>query len=175
MRSQAFPIPDNEEERLCALAEYNILDTPPTDGFDRLTSLAARVFDVPIVLISLVSRDRQFFKSRVGLDVCETSREVSFCAHAIAQEDILLVPDALNDQRFVSNPLVLSEPFIRFYAGKTLVAPGGYKLGTICLIDNKPRHDFSDEDRKNLSAIADLVMDQMENRRLEHGKNVSQA
>lgn len=175
MDVQPFPIPENEDERLCALAEYNILDTSPTEGFDRLTRLAARIFNVPIVLISLVARDRQFFKSRVGIEVCETSREVSFCAHAIAQEDILLVPDSLNDPRFSSNPLVLGEPFIRFYAGKTLVAPGGSKLGTLCLIDNKPRFDFSEEDRKSLSDLADLVMDQMESRRLEHGKNISQA
>lgn len=170
-----YPIPANEQLRLTALHEYQLIDTPPEEDFDRLIALAARLFDVPIVLVSLVDRDRQFFKARIGLDVCETSRDVSFCAHAIIQDDILLIPDAVKDPRFASNPLVLGPPFIRFYAGKPLVAPGGERLGTVCLIDTKPRHTFGAEDRKNLSDLAALVMDRMEVRRLEHVRSVSQA
>lgn len=165
----------NEEQRLSALAEYRILDTPHTADFDRIAHLAACLFNVPIVLISLVARDRQFFKARIGLDICETSREVSFCAHAILQDDILFVPDALNDPRFSSNPLVLGPPFIRFYAGKPLVTPKGDRLGTVCLIDSEPRVTFSEEDRQNISDLAALVMDRMEMRRLEYAKTVSLA
>ena len=169
------PIPANEEARLAALAEYHLIDTPAEAEFDRLVGLASRLFDVPIVLISLIERDRQFFKARVGLDVCETSRDVSFCAHAILQDDILFIPDATNDPRFASNPLVLGPPFIRFYAGKTLVAPTGEKVGTICLIDTRPRKEFGSGDRRNLSDLAALVMDRMEMRRLDFAKNVSQS
>lgn len=166
---------ETEEKRLSALAEYHILDTPQTADFDRLAHLAACLFDVPIVLVSLVARDRQFFKARIGLDICETSRDVSFCAHAILEDDILLVSDALADPRFSSNPLVLGPPFIRFYAGKPLVTPKGDRLGTICLIDSEPRVGFSEEERKNLSTLAELVMDRMEMRRLEYVKKVSLA
>nr|WP_274604547.1 EAL domain-containing protein [Pseudomonas typographi] len=123
----------------------------------------------------MVGRDRQFFKARIGLDICETSREVSFCAHAIVQDDILFVPDALKDPRFCANPLVLGPPFIRFYAGKPLVTPNGQKLGTVCLIDSEPRATFSAENHRNLSDLAELVMDRMEMRRLEYVKTVSQA
>ena len=165
----------DEEKRLSALAEYRVLDTPQTGDFDRLAHLAACLFNVPIVLISLVARDRQFFKARVGLDICETSRDVSFCAHAIMQDDILFVPDALKDPRFSSNPLVLGPPFIRFYAGKPLVTPKGDKLGTVCLIDTEPRATFIQENRQNLTDLAELVMDRMETRRLEYVKTVSLA
>ncbi|MGQ7864021.1 putative bifunctional diguanylate cyclase/phosphodiesterase [Pseudomonas sp. 32A] len=165
----------NEEQRLSTLAEYRIWDTPQSGDFDRLARLASSLFNVPIVLISLVGRDRQFIKARVGIDICETSREVSFCAHAILQDDILFVPDALNDPRFSSNPLVLGPPFIRFYAGKPLVTSNGHSLGTICLIDSEPRMTFGEEDRKNISDLAELVMDRMEMRRLEYAKTVSLA
>ncbi len=143
MLTTPYPIPANEEERLRALAEYNLMDSPPEEDFDRLVGLAARLFNVPIVLISLLARDRQFFKARVGLDVCETSRDVSFCAHAILQDDILFIPDATKDPRFASNPLVLGPPFIRFYAGKPLAAPKGEKVGTVCLIDSEPHAEFT--------------------------------
>ena len=123
MEALSYPVLANEEERLHALSEYRLMDTPPTEDFDRLVNLAARLFNVPVVLISLVGRDRQFFKARVGLDVCETSREVSFCAHALVQDDILFIPDALDDRRFSSNPLVLGPPFIRFYAGNPSLPP----------------------------------------------------
>lgn len=170
-----YPIPANESERLAALDSYGLFDTKPEADFDRLASLAARLFDVPIVLVSLIGRDRQSFKTHVGLDVCETSREVSFCTHAIMQDDIMFVPDATKDPRFASNPLVLGPPFIRFYAGKPLKAPGGEKVGTVCLIDNKPRAIFTSEDRQNLTDIAELVLDRMELRRLDLVRSVSQS
>ncbi|MFS6706527.1 GAF domain-containing protein, partial [Staphylococcus aureus] len=129
-----YPVPDNEEKRVEALVSYRLMDTPPEEDFDRLAGLASRLFDVPIVLVSLLTSDRQFFKARVGFDVCETSREVSFCAHAIIQDDVLVIPDATKDPRFAFNPLVLGPPFIRFYAGKPLVTPTGEKIGTVCLI-----------------------------------------
>lgn len=175
MNAFSISLVDHEETRLRALDEYQLMDTPAEDDFDRLVELAARVFDVPTVLISLVARDRQFFKARVGLDVCETSRDVSFCSHAILRDDILFVPDATRDPRFASNPLVLGHPFIRFYAGKPLVTPAGERVGTVCLIDSEPRAEFSAEDRKNLTDLAGLVMDRMEMRRLDHMRTVSQA
>lgn len=167
--------PSNEEDRLRVLAEYHLMDTLPEADFDRLARLAASLFTVPIVLVSLLARDRQFFKTHIGLDICETSREVSFCAHAILQDDILIIPDAIKDPRFSANPLVLGPPFIRFYAGKPLVAPTGEKIGTICLIDTKPRDHFTDEDRRNLTDLAALVMDRMEMRRLDFVRTVNQA
>lgn len=173
--SLPYPVPANEEDRLKALAEYHLMDTPPEESFDRLAGLASRLFDVPIVLVSLMDRDRQFFKAQVGFGVCETSREVSFCAHAIMQDDILIIPDAAKDPRFAVNPLVLGPPFIRFYAGKPLATPTGEKIGTICLIDTKPRRKFTAADRKNLTDLAALVMDRMEMRRLDYVKSISQA
>ncbi|HEY0328552.1 MAG TPA: EAL domain-containing protein [Rhodopseudomonas sp.] len=163
-----------ERERLKALAEYHLMDTPPEEEFDRLAGLASRLFQVPIVLISLLEADRQFFKAHVGLDVCETSRDVSFCAHAILQDEVLVVLDATRDSRFSSNPLVLGPPFIRFYAGQPLATPDGKKLGTVCLIDSEPRDDFNAEDRRNLADLAFLVMDRMELRRLDYARTISQ-
>lgn len=175
MPLSVYPPIDLEKNRLRTLADYQLLDTPPEAEFDRLVGLASRLFDVPIVLISLVGADRQFFKAKVGLDVCETSRDVSFCAYAIAHDDILLVPDALKDPRFSTNPLVLGPPFIRFYAGKPLKVANGERIGTVCLIDTQPRFDFSAEDRQNLSDLAALVVDRIELRRLEAVRTVSQA
>lgn len=169
------PQAGSEEFRLETLDQYRLAATPPEAEFDRLARLAARLFQVPIALVSLVDRDHQFFKAVVGLDVCETSREVSFCAHAILSDDILFVPDATKDPRFCGNPLVLGPPFIRFYAGKPLVAPNGARLGTLCLIDNKPRPVFPEQDRKHLSDLAALVMERMELRRLDHARTVSEA
>ncbi|BAF86414.1 putative signaling protein [Azorhizobium caulinodans ORS 571] len=170
-----YPVPDNEEARLAVLASYHLMDTPPEADFDRLAALAARVFDVPIVLVSLLGRDRQFFKASVGFPVCETSREVSFCAHAIMQDEILVIPDATRDPRFRANPLVLGPPFIRFYAGRPLIAPTGEKVGTVCLIDHEPRFRFTETDRHNLNDLAAMAVDRMELRRLDHARNISQA
>jgi diguanylate cyclase (GGDEF)-like protein/PAS domain S-box-containing protein len=164
----------DEDQRLQALASYNILDTAPEVEFDRLARLAARLFNVPIVLVSLLPRDHQFFKAHIGVDICSTSRDVSFCAHAILQDDILFIPDAREDSRFAANPLVLGSPFIRFYAGCPLVTPCGHKIGTVCLIDNAPRHLLTEEDRKNLRDIASMVMDRLELRRLNYRLSASQ-
>lgn len=132
-------IPPSENTRLEALLALNILDTKPEERFDRLTRIAKESLDVPVSIVSLVDRDRQWFKSIIGLDVCETSREVSFCGHAILSDEPLIVPNALEDDRFVENPLVTNEPHIRFYAGIPLKAINGERLGTFCVIDTKPR------------------------------------
>ena len=145
--------PANEDARLDALRAMNILDTPPEDYLDRIVNIAAQMFGVPIVLISLVDEKRQWFKARHGLEVCETPREISFCGHAILQEDAFCVPDARLDPRFADNPLVTGEPHIRFYAGKPIRATGGETIGTLCVIDSKPRQ-FSDADRILLDALA---------------------
>ncbi|WP_414674924.1 GAF domain-containing protein [Massilia sp. CFBP9012] len=131
--------PDNEAARLAALYELLILDTPPEERFDKIAQFAADEFDMPIVLVTLVDAERQWFKARVGTQVCETGRDVSFCSHAILSDEIMLVEDALQDPRFADNPLVTGAPHIRFYAGAPLALPSGLRLGTLCLIDRRPR------------------------------------
>ncbi|HEX3634655.1 MAG TPA: sensor domain-containing diguanylate cyclase [Paraburkholderia sp.] len=148
--------PSNESARLDTLRALNILDTLPEERFDRLTRLAKRLFDVPIALVSLVDEDRQWFKSCIGLAASETSRDVSFCAHAILDDDILMVPDTLADARFHDNPLVTDDPNIRFYAGCPLTVPNGSKLGTLCLIDTKPR-GLDEEERELLRDLAHMA------------------
>jgi GAF domain-containing protein len=133
------PIPGNEQQRLTLLHDLLLLDTPPERRLDRIVEFAASEFDVPICLISLVDTERQWFKARVGLDVRETPRDISFCAHALASEEVLLVEDALQDPRFHDNPLVTGAPHIRFYAGAPLVLRDGLAIGTLCLIDTRPR------------------------------------
>lgn len=135
----AAPIPNNDTDRLQALYDLLILDTPPEARFDTIAAFAASEFDVPIVLITLLDAERQWFKAKVGMDVCETGRDISFCGHAIMASDIMVVPDALDDVRFVDNPLVTGAPHIRFYAGAPLALPSGLRLGTLCLIDHQPR------------------------------------
>ncbi len=132
-------LPEDERQRLEALRNLSILDTPPEERFDRLTRLAKQLFDVPIAIVSLVDSDRQWFKSIQGLDASETSREVSFCGHAILQSKLFIVEDAAGDPRFADNPLVTGAPDIRFYAGCPLTDANGYALGTLCLIDTEPR------------------------------------
>lgn len=151
------PIPADDEQRLRALRELLILDTPPEARFDRIVAFAAGEFEVPIALISLIDRDRQWFKARVGLEVCETAREVSFCGHAILQPAVFTVLDAARDPRFADNPLVLGAPFIRFYAGAPLVLPGGAAVGTLCLIDTRPR-TFDAMDHAILGTLRDLAV-----------------
>ncbi len=153
---QAPRKPDDEATRIDTLRALNILDTSPEERFDRLTRLAKRLFGVPIALVSLVDEDRQWFKSCQGLDATETPREISFCGHAILQDDVLLVPDAAADQRFHDNPLVSSDPNIRFYAGCPLRVPNGSKLGTLCLIDREPR-EFSQDDIALLRDLARMA------------------
>lgn len=154
MNAPEFPI--DEAARLLALQRTNLLDTPAEKRFDRITRLAASVFKVPICLISLVDSDRQWFKSKVGLDACETGRDISFCGHAILHEDILIVSDATKDERFSSNPLVTHAPHIRFYAGAPLRETSGQPIGTLCLIDSVAR-DFSAKEQQELREFADMV------------------
>lgn len=147
------PLPENESQRLRALHALDILDTPPEERFDRLTRVARRLFDTPIALMSLVDAERQWFKSRPGLDFPETPREHSFCAHAILGEGVFVVPDALQDERFRDSPLVTAFPEIRFYAGCPVKAPDGSALGTLCVIDHEPR-DVAPDD---VDALRDLA------------------
>ena len=153
----APPIPEDERSRLHALRELNILDTPPEERFDRLTRLARRLFNVPIALVSLVDEDRQWFKSNAGLEITETPRVNSFCAHAINQNDVFTVRDTLEDNRFQDNPLVKGDPRIRFYAGCPLHVPNGKRLGTFCVIDREPRTLTGDETEmlRDLAALAE--------------------
>jgi GAF domain-containing protein len=129
----------NEDVRLAALRRLKILDTPASESFDRVTRLAAAAIGVPIVLMSLVDERRQWFKSRVGLEATETLRDISFCTHAVAQRRPLVVADALKDERFATNPLVIGEPKIRFYAGVPLYTHDEQAIGTLCAIDRQPR------------------------------------
>lgn len=158
------PLPSNEAARLEALSQYNILDTAPEQAFDDLTRLAAQICKTPIALVSLVDARRQWFKSKVGLNVQETSRDVAFCAHALHKPKALIVPDALADERFAKNPLVTSEPHLRFYAGVPLITPEGYPLGTLCVLDHVPRQ-LSDWQIEALTALARQVVTQLELRR----------
>ena len=156
--------PANEEARILALEKYAILDTDPEQSFDDFTQLASFVCKTPIALISLVDEDRQWFKSRVGLDARETSREIAFCSTAILQSELFIVPDALEDDRFRDNPLVTSDPHIRFYAGAPLINEDGYALGTLCVVDRKPR-ELAPEQKDALRALSRLVLAQLEFRR----------
>ena len=153
-------LPADEAERLAALRALNILETAPEDRFDRITRLAARLFDVPIALVSLVDANRQWFKSCYGLSATETPRSVSFCGHAILSDDTFIIPDALLDARFADNPLVTGAPHVRFYAGQPLTGMDGLKLGTLCIIDHKPRH-LSEQDREALRNLAALAQQEL--------------
>jgi PAS domain-containing protein len=158
------PLPQNESERLDALQRYEVLDTGPEQKFDDLTLLAALICQSPIALISLVDAERQWFKSRVGLTTSQTPRSVSFCGHAILEDDVMVVPDAAADARFADNPLVTGEPNVRFYAGAPLLTPGGQALGTLCVLDRVPR-ELTPAQLDALRALARQVVAQLELRR----------
>jgi PAS domain S-box-containing protein len=159
------PTPVNEAERLEALYRYHILDTAAEEAFDDFTELAAHICGVPTALISLVDTDRQWFKSRVGMDVQQTPRDIAFCSHAIHATDIFEISDAREDKRFLDNPLVTGAAGVRFYAGTPLVTDEGQAIGTLCVIDKKPRQ-LSEAQKKSLTALGRQVMQQMDLRLL---------
>lgn len=152
----AYPVADNEADRLRAMQATGLIDTPPEPEFDRLTWLATQVTDAPMALISLLSARRQWFKSRVGVDVPETPRDWAFCSHTVLETDMFVVEDAMADPRFQHNPLVTGAPYIRFYAGCPLLDDEGYPLGTLCILDREPRKLRAHEVRAmlELSALA---------------------
>lgn len=154
-----------EDERLAALARYDILDTPSEETFDRITRITKKFFRVPMVAVSLIDGHRQWFKSRQGVNVCETGRDPAFCNVAIRRDGVLVVNDALADPRFAENPLVTGDPYIRFYAGAPLRTSDGHALGALCVLDTEPR-DFSDDDVAMLTDLSQIVMDEIELRQL---------
>jgi sigma-B regulation protein RsbU (phosphoserine phosphatase) len=157
---QRAPFPPNEEERLSALHSLR-LKARAEERFDRVTRLAAELFHVPMAFVSFIDRDRQLFKAKIGLPVEETPREVSFCAHAILGEHALIIPDAHQDPRFADNPLVTGDPFLRAYMGQPLRAPGGAKIGTLCIADREPR-DFTSEQVHVLGRLAELIEQELQ-------------
>ena len=160
-------VPENERERLLALHECDILDTPREPLFDSLTQLAAQVCEAPIALVSLIDSQRQWFKSNQGLfDMRQTSRDIAFCAHTILSDQLLEVPDARRDVRFMSNPLVTHEPRVRFYAGVPLRDARGFGLGALCIMDYQPRR-LTQVQRQALESLARLATALLEQRRGE--------
>jgi len=153
-------IPKLENQRIAELRSLLLLDSSPEERFDRITRVAKQLFNVPIALISLVDTDRQWFKSRVGLDASETNRDISFCGHAILSDDVFIVENALNDLRFCDNPLVTGGPKIRFYAGAPLAMPSGNKLGTLCIISTEAR-EFDLKQRALLHDLSEIVISEL--------------
>ena len=166
------PIPKNEVKRLKVLWEYDILDSVPEEVFDDLAELAGHICEAPVALISLVDEKRQWFKSHVGVSLKQTSRDISFCAHAILKNGLFLVSDATKDPRFRDNPLVTGPQKVRFYAGVPLRSPDGYALGTLCVLDREPRV-LRPEQKKALSVLARHIETQLELRR--HAKELAEA
>lgn len=155
-------MPANEAERLAALHRYQILDTPPEAAFDRITALAARLFNVPIALVSLVDESRAWFKSSFGFDASEVPRDDTICSIALLYDDVFVVPDTRLDERLICNPLVQQEPGLRFYAGAPLLTSSGFNLGTLCLLDMQPRDPFTPEQKRLLADLAAIVVDELE-------------
>src|SRR2546423_2320889 len=160
----AAPLSKDETTRLETLRRYKILDTAAETAFDDITRLAADICGTPISLISLIDGDRQWFKSKVGITLNETNRDIAFCGHAICEPDLFIVADALEDDRFFRNPLVTGDPNIRFYAGMPLVVENGQALGTLCVIDREPR-ELSEQQKDKLRALAASAVMLLEVRR----------
>lgn len=158
------PIPDNEKERLETLYDYQILDTEAEPSFDELTLLATYICKTPIALISLLDRDRQWFKSIIGPIPPEINRDSAFCSHCILQQDFMIVPDTLKDERFIDHPLVVSEPKIRFYGGFPLINDQGFAIGSLCVMDVMPRN-LAQSQTESLKLISRQVMRQLNIRR----------
>jgi len=166
----AADLPPDEEQRLAALRELELLDTEPEEAFDELVRRAAEATDSPVAVITLVDEARQWFKARVNLELESTDRDLSFCAHAIlTPDDLTVVPDTLEDERFADNLLVTEDPNIRFYAGAPIFTPDGYPIGTLCVIDAAPR-GLTDEQADALRDLARAVSRQIERRRLERAR-----
>ena len=157
---QTPPIPENETDRLAALYALDILDTPQEDRFDRITRLASSLFQVPVSYIAFVDEDRQWFKSTCGLSATETGRDIAFCGYTILNNVPLIISDARADPRFADNPLVTGEPYIRFYAGYPLSTPAGYNVGTLCLVDQRPR-ELGEQERSLLTDLGQALEDQL--------------
>lgn len=166
------PLPADEPARLLDLFSLGILDRDPNERFESVTRLASRLFDVPIALVSLVDENRQWFASRTGLGATETPRCDAFCAHAILDSKPLMIEDATNDPRFRTNPLVIGDPFIRFYAGAPISSPRGHSLGTLCIIDTTPRV-MTDDDIRCLRDLADLVETEIRQVGLANGDSLT--
>ncbi|MDZ7588530.1 MAG: HWE histidine kinase domain-containing protein [Parasphingorhabdus sp.] len=154
--------PASEAERVRILREYQILDSGPEVAFDRITKLAAEIFDAPVAMVSLVDSKRQWIKSAVGTDLHETPREVAFCSHVADSGEALIVPNAMQDPRFSANPLVVASPKIRFYAGAPLRTRSGHILGSLCIIDTKPRPPLDDRQHQQLAELADIIMGELD-------------
>jgi GAF domain-containing protein len=167
MMTKTPPKPENEAARLEALCQYRLLDTPPEQAFDDITTLASTICEAPVAIMTLVDGDRQWFKSKIGLRLTETPRDHAFCAYTILQPDTLVVEDATKDERFAWNPLVTMEPHIRFYAGAPLRNPQGHGLGSLCVIDQKPRQ-LTAAQQASLEALARMAVNTMELRRVSH-------
>ncbi|MGH7571314.1 MAG: GAF domain-containing protein [Gemmatimonadota bacterium] len=163
---QAPAVPANEVERLEALRSYGPIEPVPDPDFDELAQLAAEICDTPIALVTLVDEDHQWLKGRAGTDLTQTSREVSFCGHAILGTDLFTVPDASEDDRFADNPLVVGDPGVRSYTGAPLITSDGYALGTVCVIDREPRL-LTAEQREALKALGRRIVALFELRRAQ--------
>ena len=161
---EAAPLLHNETERLAAVHQLRILDTAPEPRFNELVELAAFIAHTPIAAMTLIDEDRQWFKASIGLEIPGSTRDISFCGHTIADDRMMVVPDTLRDDRFTDNPLVSSAPNIRFYAGVPLAGPSGHHVGTLCVLDTRPRTFLSDE-RRALEILGRQVEAQLQLRR----------